>query len=1145
MLRELSIKARRRRENSQMNNTNQPPPTNIPPSASNPNPTYPNVPQQRSSRTLSSIPRRLSIGPASFQRASSFLSSRQNRNRNPSQPRSIPRPKHDDPSHSVVRPRARPARSDLTPHRQPPTYTPRTVEKTPPREAGKTYPLESVDELMKWRPSAAAAKCVSRVPLSESAKKRFIKGQIPAGRPTLDSTLSTPASTAARGAAGSLKRLNPPRLLLCHDFKGGYPSWEARADGARGDQCPEDTQLWRFNHWTYVDLFVYFSRNRVTIPPVGYIQAGHRHGTLVLGTLFFEGDAGKEELSKIILSYKTRARTASQLATLAKFYGFDGWMVSADMDLPGGSASASDLAAFVGDLLRATKKIVGQACSVIWQDSIARDGAMRPQNEVNQENELYFKAASGFFTKFEWDRNAPVRSAVKAATRRTEVFTGIDIHGRNTFGGGGFQSHIALRAIKQGGTSAALFAPAWTVEKCPPNVEDPRDLEERFWTGPAIRFGKDSVAQYFKERAVVLDIPFETNFDPGWGARQFKNGALIGEEKYFNMAQQQVQPSFMRTYVAAGDTKAAELSMSQEEALSGSSAIKVQFAFSDSRLLTGSFSILRLLVANVQFPTRLSSRISKSQDGAVQISYDFLAKSDKDACAAGDDFGIVLLFGSPPSLLFLVGEKSKWNLGKSGRGYRMAHHIQVLGRYLSYTVCTPDSERRSLGAPTPEEGSTGWITRNFILDGAVSSGQRVVEALIIVGGPAEAPVSMRPSPFMSPSGSRLGSRQGSRYGSRLGSRAGSRSNSPPRARRDDGDLEVNQEMLEERQSSFETASIELRDDRRQRPRGAIEGPGASLLDKYRESFNSGARRRSEYVGGGTYNRSSLVNRAQTSVEGTGADRRPPPMPRLPGVTRADALERRRAAGGSVLQRTYGREDERANEQAADEGAVRPSMADLTQRLERIEASRSGSRRGSYSHNFRVGGNIEFDNLQQDVGYASQSHSRASSRLGSRLPTPMGSRPGSLYGSRAGSLAASLAASRNASRVGSRQTSRTVSPSRTPQSGEKGISALTDLRDGPLAGLSGRSDGGAGMAGATPAERRQSSLNDLKAAIMNAAGSMAGSDERRSAGSLVGGTSGNCTVYLGRISISQVKQSDESMPTAYHRPSAPVDQRDEE
>lgn len=90
---------------------------------------------------------------------------------------------------------------------------------------------------------------------------------------------------------------------------------------------------------------------------------------------------------------------------------------------------------------------------------------------LNERNEAFFRACDGIFTNYCWKQEEPARSAARAdategafRSRRWDVFMGIDCFGRNTYGGGGFDCDVALRAIRQAGVSAALFAPGWVWE---------------------------------------------------------------------------------------------------------------------------------------------------------------------------------------------------------------------------------------------------------------------------------------------------------------------------------------------------------------------------------------------------------------------------------------------------------------------------------------------------------------------------------------------------------------------------------------------------------------------------------------------------------------------------------------------------------
>lgn len=56
--------------------------------------------------------------------------------------------------------------------------------------------------------------------------------------------------------------------------------------GYADDQYPHgalDANFYTITDWSYIDYFVYFSHHLVTIPPVGWIDAAHKHGVKVGG----------------------------------------------------------------------------------------------------------------------------------------------------------------------------------------------------------------------------------------------------------------------------------------------------------------------------------------------------------------------------------------------------------------------------------------------------------------------------------------------------------------------------------------------------------------------------------------------------------------------------------------------------------------------------------------------------------------------------------------------------------------------------------------------------------------------------------------------------------------------------------------------
>jgi mannosyl-glycoprotein endo-beta-N-acetylglucosaminidase len=1005
----------------------------------------------------------------------------------------------------------------------------------------------STAELLSWRPAGAYARCVSRVPLPAATVARYARTgahtqQInPAAAPNglapgdpfdARSALhpgtaspvpaSSPPSSAAAASptsSSSVKRIQPPRLLLCHDYARGYPVWEASADGVTGDECPPEAQLWRFNHWAYVDIFVYFSHHRVTIPPVGYIHAAHRHGALVLGTLIFEWGDGAADLKTILSSFRVRAKAASQLAAIAKFFGFDGWLVNVECAV-GTTIAAGDLAAFVAELTRSTRKLVGPASEVIWYDAVTRTGDLRWQNELNAENEPFFRAAGAIFTNYHWDRNAPVRSAVKAGPRRSDVFTGIDVHGRNTYGGGGFHTHVALRAIKQSGTSAALFAPSWTVESCPPTVSNPLELEERFWTGPRGKFGREAIAQYFKERPVITELPFSTFFDPGWGPRTVKNGLIVDHRRYFNMSRQDVQPSFLRTYVAAGDASAASLSLSHDAALQGSASVYIPFAFSASRMLSGTYTILRLFVASASLSapkspgtmsvsSHLRSSIvngsrssigfgqSSSQNMALRVAYDYYVK-DGDQLSA-DDFGLVLLCNSPPQALLLVGARSSW-ASDSGtdalqsmatqdcpRNVSPVVRLQILGKFVQCSVFTPTREQPVVGPAANDPGR--WSTRVFDLPPSVTQGQRLSEVMIVVGKPAPQPLSVSPSPFMTPAmGSREESRAGSRYGSRLASRVASRSASRAESRRGSRSTSRNISPANSRPSS----------------RGRSPPRADDILASIEELSGGGLGDQRSFSGISQSGSSRQLNGLSRVSSRSRIVERPSQFEiaendRIPDDMHGSVFGNRRrgtiglSGDGEPLSRFRQRQ-------------THPEYMANTN----LRRSTSGTA-SSYADAFAVDGDVDFSQLEQDDidPTWSSSTSRVISRLSSRLGTPLTSRSGSRQLSRIGSRQNSVAVSLAVSRTGSVSNSRVTSPVRTPLTGGGGA---LPLMHAAITGAGIRSGT------TTPSAGSPAPLKDLKSALMRAAGAMAGvassrEDETASANGVI-----ECRVYLGSLRL---------------------------
>ncbi|KAF8164722.1 glycoside hydrolase family 85 protein [Crassisporium funariophilum] len=372
------------------------------------------------------------------------------------------------------------------------------------------------------------------------------------------------------------KSENRGKLLVCHDYKGGYTeSPFARA--------------YTFNFWSTCDTFVYFSHQRVTIPPPGWISAAHRQGVKILGTLIFEG-GGEEDCLRLLVGKMPVSKTgqvdqstssltlplspyyARVLAELARERGFDGYLLNFECPLAGGLEQTRALAAWITLLQSEILSRVGPHGETLWYDSVIFTGQLRWQDRLNSLNLPFFLSSTGLFSNYTWHRDYPALTAQYflsldptltgnalgtpsqfAPKALQDIYMGVDVWGRGSHGGGGLGcyraiSHIAPESL---GLSVALFGHAWTWES---EQDKPGwtwdkwwEYESKFWVGPVVGTVDVPEAPQRKDEPECLHGPFlpiasffplhpppepsvltfHTTFCPGTGLAWFVEGVKV------------------------------------------------------------------------------------------------------------------------------------------------------------------------------------------------------------------------------------------------------------------------------------------------------------------------------------------------------------------------------------------------------------------------------------------------------------------------------------------------------------------------------------------------------------------------------------------------------------------------------------------
>ncbi|XP_006886401.1 PREDICTED: cytosolic endo-beta-N-acetylglucosaminidase [Elephantulus edwardii] len=314
-----------------------------------------------------------------------------------------------------------------------------------------------------------------------------------------------------------------PRTLLCHDMMGGY--LEDRFIQGSAAQEP-----YSFYHWQCVDIFVYFSHHTVTIPPVCWTNAAHRHGVSVLGTFITEWSEGAKLCEAFLAGDERSFRAvADQLVRIAQFFRFDGWLINIENSLS--VAAVGNMPLFLQYLTEELHRAVPGGL-VLWYDSVLRSGQLKWQDELNEQNRAFFDACDGFFTNYNWREEHLERTLAQAGERRADVYVGVDVFARSVVVGGRFDTDKSLQLIRKFGFSAALFAPGWVYECL--EKKDFFQNQDKFW----------NLLERYLPTHSICSLPFVTSFCLGLGTRRVCYGQEAAVGPWYHPGAQELQPLF-------------------------------------------------------------------------------------------------------------------------------------------------------------------------------------------------------------------------------------------------------------------------------------------------------------------------------------------------------------------------------------------------------------------------------------------------------------------------------------------------------------------------------------------------------------------------------------------------------------------------
>lgn len=475
-----------------------------------------------------------------------------------------------------------------------------------------------------WFPSTL----LTWTPAGDTASP-FNRGRVPLASRFID-TLSSPCPVSK----------SPDVKLSCLSVTNSTTSFNP-------SQGYDHAGEYDFGFWQYTNYFVMWGGSAgeglILAPNPTWIDAGHRNGVKVMGTIFFPPTVYGGNIQWVNdLTQNTGGvyPVADKLIEMANYYGFDGFFINQET---GGGSSSTGTA--MEGFMAYFQQHCGPNMEIMWYDAMLPSGAISYQNALNTNDAPMFQNGStlesnAIFLNYNWSSGILTSSANEANTLGRspyDVHAGIDVssNGYNT----GVNWNAIFPAVNRPKVSVGLFCPSWTFHSSPDKNNVPLfyQREEAFWVGannspcnvPAS--GWPGLSKYYIEKSVINSWPFITNFNTGQGTNGFWiNGTLLSTKPWHNLSTQDILP----TWRWASQSSGTPLSVGWDftTAYNGGNSLLINGSL-------GSSSTTTVKLYNTKLPVTASSNLS--------ITY----KMDS---AAPTDMQVAVAFTNAPGTFYYL-----------------------------------------------------------------------------------------------------------------------------------------------------------------------------------------------------------------------------------------------------------------------------------------------------------------------------------------------------------------------------------------------------------------------------------------------------------------------------------------------------------
>lgn len=392
-----------------------------------------------------------------------------------------------------------------------------TVADVPKKEEKSLRPKEikfdTWEDLLKWEPGAREDDAINRS--SVELAKRY-RGHVVNEKANKDAKVEALANTNSKAKD--------------HASVGG-----------------EEFKAYAFDYWQYLNSMVFWEG---LVPTPDVIDAGHRNGVPVLGTLFFNWSNSIADQEKFAAALQQDEDgtfpIARKLVDLAKYYGFDGYFINQE--------TTGDIVTPLGkkmrDFMLYTKEYAAQVNHPVkysWYDAMTYEYGRYHEDGLGEYNYPFMEKegdkvpADHFFANFNWTKEKNDYSVTMAkwlGRSQYDVFAGLELQQ-----GGSYKTKVKWDALlDENGKlrlSLGLFAPD-TITSLGKTGEDYHKNENIFFTGyqgdPTGQKPEDKdwygIANLVADRTPAVGRSFTTSFNTGHGKKWFVDGKVSKDSEW-------------------------------------------------------------------------------------------------------------------------------------------------------------------------------------------------------------------------------------------------------------------------------------------------------------------------------------------------------------------------------------------------------------------------------------------------------------------------------------------------------------------------------------------------------------------------------------------------------------------------------------